>query len=650
MSDAARQPDAQGDFTRYPVPRLLYYLYKKAFVGELRLESAELGITRIYFREGLACRCDNQAPGEDVLGHVLLERGFIDHQAFHTSLEELAKGGRLQGQILLEMHAISQKQLVDALRLQLRRKLNRLFRLTEARFGLYGGEHPHGSDEEGSRVRADPLWTIYHGVRNNYDVNRLSAELARLDQHTVQLRPEFDKVRPRYGLAQEDLGLIMTLMRGALPIERVFAISNLGPVQTQMLIYTLWVTEVLVATPVQQQQVAAPTGPRQVRRAPSTAHAQAIEDASGGYAAAGSGGYAAAGSGAYAAAGSGGYPAAESPDGAIVDAPPPRSEVAEANSAPIRRRPSGVNDIAGLRRAPSGAHQAAPIRRAPSGSHETGTPSGGLKRRPSSVSELVLGAEDMPADSVQLSDAAKEMRKQILEVFNSIKDQTHFEVLDVSREANNDVIRDAYFALAKVYHPDRIAGMGLADISEQVEEIFRRINEAHTVLTDAEKRKEYEEFLEHGDSEEAGRAALEAEFAFQKGTVFFRKKQFKPALAEFKEAVKLNPKEGEHLAWVAWTIYCDPKTNRERMLPKIKQQLLEAINISPRSAASHYFLGEIYLAMEDSNRALTCFNRALDIQPNHIDAQRHVRIIRMRREKEGKGDGKGGLFGRFLKR
>ena len=49
-----RQPDAQGDLSRYPIPRLLYYLYKKQFLGELALEQ-QTGAVRgsIYFRDGL---------------------------------------------------------------------------------------------------------------------------------------------------------------------------------------------------------------------------------------------------------------------------------------------------------------------------------------------------------------------------------------------------------------------------------------------------------------------------------------------------------------------------------------------------------------------------------------------------------------------
>ena len=245
----------------------------------------------------------------------------------------------------------------------------------------------------------------------------------------------------------------------------------------------------------------------------------------------------------------------------------------------------------------------------------------------------------------------------ILDSFVSTKEADLFTILGVDSKASSALIKEAYFGLAKQFHPDKISGLGLTDVADQAAEVFRRINEAHIVLSDPEQRKEYQERLERGttDVEEQAqvRQALEAEFAFQKGTVFFRKKDFRAALGEFKQAFKLAPDEGEHLAWVAWTVFCDPKTKREPMLVKLKQQFLEAVRLSPTSAASHYFLGSIYLEMNEEKRATTCFKKAIDLQPNHVEAQRQLRIIQMRRDRSGadkKGLFGGDLFGRFKKK
>lgn len=63
-----------------------------------------------------------------------------------------------------------------------------------------------------------------------------------------------------------------------------------------------------------------------------------------------------------------------------------------------------------------------------------------------------------------------------------------YDVLGVSRGASNDEIRKAYRKLAKKFHPDMNPG------DKKAEEKFKEITAAHEVLSDAKKRKLYDEF------------------------------------------------------------------------------------------------------------------------------------------------------------
>jgi curved DNA-binding protein len=63
-----------------------------------------------------------------------------------------------------------------------------------------------------------------------------------------------------------------------------------------------------------------------------------------------------------------------------------------------------------------------------------------------------------------------------------------YEILGVPRTASSEEIRKAYRRLAKKYHPD----MNPAD--RKAEERFKEITAAHEVLSDARKRKLYDEF------------------------------------------------------------------------------------------------------------------------------------------------------------
>jgi molecular chaperone DnaJ len=62
----------------------------------------------------------------------------------------------------------------------------------------------------------------------------------------------------------------------------------------------------------------------------------------------------------------------------------------------------------------------------------------------------------------------------------------YYKVLGVGKNASEEEIKKAYRRLARRYHPDRNPG------EKQAEERFKEISQAYDVLSDAEKRKQYD--------------------------------------------------------------------------------------------------------------------------------------------------------------
>jgi molecular chaperone DnaJ len=64
----------------------------------------------------------------------------------------------------------------------------------------------------------------------------------------------------------------------------------------------------------------------------------------------------------------------------------------------------------------------------------------------------------------------------------------YYDVLGVARGANDDDVKKAYRRLAIQFHPDRNPG------DRQAEEKFKEVNEAYQILSDSEKRAQYDRF------------------------------------------------------------------------------------------------------------------------------------------------------------
>lgn len=93
----------------------------------------------------------------------------------------------------------------------------------------------------------------------------------------------------------------------------------------------------------------------------------------------------------------------------------------------------------------------------------------------------------------------------VLLIVCGVLGRDYYEILQVSRNANEQQIKRAYRKLALQFHPDKVEGSEEEKKAAAVR--FAEVNNAYEVLSDEEKRKIYDQYGEEGIKQHAGQQA-----------------------------------------------------------------------------------------------------------------------------------------------
>ena len=289
--------------------------------------------------------------------------------------------------------------------------------------------------------------------------------------------------------------------------------------------------------------------------------------------------------------------------------------------------------------------KAAPEPRRP----QAGAPSPGAPAapRPASNAAAQEAAEAKRKDEDARLREVETRRKEILDAFEGLKAKNHFEVLGIPRASSEAQVKEAYFHLAKRFHPDTHHDPAINDLGPKLEAVFIRLGQAYEVLRNPRTRGPYEADLvaraprfprpgvdsgtpptgspagspspaetpaPTADRAQEARRAFESMVAAEK---HMEQEKFWDAIQLLEHAVQWL--EGRNLtrARIALGRSYAKNPNWTKQAETI---LKSAIASEPKSADAHFVLGELYAGQGLRSRAASEFRRALEIQPDRKDA------------------------------
>ena len=236
----------------------------------------------------------------------------------------------------------------------------------------------------------------------------------------------------------------------------------------------------------------------------------------------------------------------------------------------------------------------------------------------------------------------EDVRRLIVETFESLDERDHFEILGITTAADETETRTAFARLARTLHPDACRDPILADVDEQREAVFTRVRQAYEVLRDPKARSQYKADLRR----KKPRSAAPPPEPEPSAPVPTSPEKLEEIVATAEELVK-DGQYGEAMQQVEPILERTEGALRvrarmvlargTRKYPERRRQaeahLLEVLREDPAvldkavQLEACFLLGEIYKGLDLRVRAAAIYRKALTIQPNNRHATRELAAL-----------------------
>jgi curved DNA-binding protein CbpA len=192
-------------------------------------------------------------------------------------------------------------------------------------------------------------------------------------------------------------------------------------------------------------------------------------------------------------------------------------------------------------------------------------------------------------------DIEEERKKEILALEAKLSTNNHYDFLGIPSGAPTEQVTAQFRELSKKFHPDRYFGKQLGSYKNKLERIFKRLVDAHTVLTDLTKRQAWLE------ANPLIRAAVRA----TSGSGVFRVGE---APQQKTDAEKVR--DAERQARLARHPYLSKATRIHEQIAKAREAI----------------------AKNEFSQAFTFLNQANQMDPNNVEAKTLLAEVRKKNE------------------
>ncbi|MEP6922863.1 MAG: DnaJ domain-containing protein [Pyrinomonadaceae bacterium] len=203
--------------------------------------------------------------------------------------------------------------------------------------------------------------------------------------------------------------------------------------------------------------------------------------------------------------------------------------------------------------------------------------------------------------------------------------KSFYQILGINNSLDAKAVKDAYFKLAKQFHPDKFHSIG-GTTHLRLQSAFTQLAQAYETLKDAKHRELYDFKLSKqaaisGDKSDVSQFTPEE--IYQSGVKELQGGNYNQAVAYLNRAVQLSPNVAEYQARLGQALAINPKFRHQA---EEKMQL--AIRLDEKNADWRLLLAGYFIAVGLNKRAIGELDRLLAIYPNHEQAQQMLADLR----------------------
>ncbi len=261
-----------------------------------------------------------------------------------------------------------------------------------------------------------------------------------------------------------------------------------------------------------------------------------------------------------------------------------------------------------------------------------------------------------------------DVRALIEEKAKAAEEGDFFDVLGIPDDASKAVVQKAYFDLAKLLHPDRLAKHNAADLKSKAQQAFKAVSDAYATLMDDSKRAELaarrkkplthssrsephpsgilnrstQELLRANPTDLGTNPQEAAKVFYHKGTLLMRKGAWDQAVPFFRKALEIEPTNARYQRDLGWSVFMDTSLPVSERMTEAKYFLESAIKTDAENPEGNYYVARYYKEAGKLDLARKHLETAVKLKQNYTEALRELRLLEMRSGKEPGGGGKSG--------